>query len=106
MGEVATGTSKSAVSPKFVAITQTALAQLLAADLSELDLVALMIEPVSSGEGWRAGRQTAPAEGDLGQNGGGPRSSIAPVWVAASRTRSKSMGGDGSPATAGSLARR
>ena len=40
------------------------------------------------------------------QNGGGPRSSIAPVWFAASRTRSKSMGAAGSPSAAGSLAIR
>jgi putative transposase len=39
-------TSKSAVSRKFVAQTETALADLLAADLSQLDLVALMIDGV------------------------------------------------------------
>jgi len=39
-------TSKSAVSRKFVAMTQTALADLLAQDLSGLDLVALMIDGV------------------------------------------------------------
>ena len=39
-------TSKSAVSRKFVALTETALADLLATDLSELDLVALMIDGV------------------------------------------------------------
>jgi putative transposase len=39
-------TSKSAVSRKFVAMTETALADLLAADLSDLDLVALMIDGV------------------------------------------------------------
>src|SRR5215218_8195708 len=37
----ATGTSRSAVSRRFVAATEHALAQLLAADLSGLDLVAL-----------------------------------------------------------------
>ncbi|HEY5182260.1 MAG TPA: IS256 family transposase, partial [Dermatophilaceae bacterium] len=37
-------TSKSAVSRKFVAMTEHALADLLDADLSELDLVALMID--------------------------------------------------------------
>ena len=39
-------TSKSAVSRKFVAMTQTALADLLAADLTGLDLVAVMIDGV------------------------------------------------------------
>jgi transposase-like protein len=39
-------TSKSAVSRKFVAMTETALADLLAADLSGLDLVAVMIDGV------------------------------------------------------------
>jgi putative transposase len=43
---VARSTSKSAVSRRFVAATETALAGLLAADLSELDLVALMIDGV------------------------------------------------------------
>jgi putative transposase len=43
-------TSKSAVSRKFVAQTQTALADLLAADLSQLDLVALMIDGVHFAE--------------------------------------------------------
>src|SRR5262245_19365679 len=42
----AKSTSKSAVSRKFVAMTETALAQMLAADLSGLDLVALMIDGV------------------------------------------------------------
>ncbi|MDP9433729.1 MAG: IS256 family transposase, partial [Actinomycetota bacterium] len=39
----AKSTSKSAVSRKFVAQTETALAELLSADLSGLDLVALMV---------------------------------------------------------------
>ncbi|HZJ04244.1 MAG TPA: IS256 family transposase [Nocardioidaceae bacterium] len=39
-------TSKSAVSRQFVAMTEHALSDLLAADLSELDLVALMIDGV------------------------------------------------------------
>jgi putative transposase len=42
----ATSTSKSAVSRKFVAMTETALADLLAQDLSGLDLVAIMIDGV------------------------------------------------------------
>ena len=42
----ARSTSKSAVSRKFVAMTKTALVDLLAADLSGLDLVALMIDGV------------------------------------------------------------
>src|SRR5271167_4156487 len=39
-------TSKSAVSRRFVALTESALADLMAADLSELDLVAIMIDGV------------------------------------------------------------
>ena len=42
----AKSTSKSAVSRKFVAMTETALTDLLAKDLSGLDLVALMIDGV------------------------------------------------------------
>src|SRR4051794_6303205 len=48
--QTATSTSRSAVSRRFVAATETALAQLLAADLSELDLVALMVDGVHFGE--------------------------------------------------------
>jgi putative transposase len=48
--QAATGTSKSAVSRRFVAMTHTALAELLAADLSDLDLVCLMIDGVHFGE--------------------------------------------------------
>jgi len=39
-------TSRSAVSRRFVAATETALAELMAADLSGLDLVALMVDGV------------------------------------------------------------
>jgi putative transposase len=48
--QVATSTSKSAVSRRFVAMTETALADLLSADLSRLDLVALMIDGVHFAE--------------------------------------------------------
>ena len=48
--QTATATSKSAVSRKFVAATETALAELMAADLSGLDLVALMVDGVHFGE--------------------------------------------------------
>jgi putative transposase len=48
--QAATSTSRSAVSRRFVAQTQTALAALLAADLSGLDLVALMVDGVHVGE--------------------------------------------------------
>jgi putative transposase len=48
--QAATSTSKSAVSRRFVAATETALAQLLSADLSGLDLVALMVDGVRFGE--------------------------------------------------------
>src|SRR5665213_1987394 len=40
------GKSRSAVSRRFVERTETALAELLASDLSELDLVALMVDGV------------------------------------------------------------
>ncbi len=43
-------TSKSAVSRRFVAATETALAELVAAPLGDLDLVALMIDGVHFGE--------------------------------------------------------
>lgn len=42
--EIASATRKSAISRKVVAMTETALAELLAKDLSGLDLVALMID--------------------------------------------------------------
>ncbi len=48
--QAATGTSKSAVSRRFVAMTQVALAELLSADLSALDLVCLMVDGVHFGE--------------------------------------------------------
>jgi putative transposase len=46
----ARATSKSAVSRRFVAATETALADLLAAPLHDLDLVALMIDGVHFGD--------------------------------------------------------
>jgi putative transposase len=46
----ATGTSKSAVSRRFVARTEQALAELLAAELSRLDLVALMVDGIRVAE--------------------------------------------------------
>ena len=48
--ESCSATSKSAVSRKFVAMTETALAELLSQDLSRLDLVALMIDGVHFAE--------------------------------------------------------
>jgi transposase-like protein len=48
--QAAVSTSRSAVSRRFVAATETALAELLAADLSKLDLVGLMIDGVHFGE--------------------------------------------------------
>jgi len=48
--KAAKGTSKSAVSRRFVAKTETALADMLAADLSTLDLVALMVDGVHFGD--------------------------------------------------------
>jgi putative transposase len=46
----ATGTSRSAVSRRFVAATEHALAELLAQDLAGLDLVALMVDGVHVAE--------------------------------------------------------
>lgn len=46
----ATATSRSAVSRRFVKMTETALAELLAADLTELDLVAIMVDGVHFAE--------------------------------------------------------
>jgi putative transposase len=43
---VATSTSKSSVSRRFVARTEVALTEMLSADLSEVDLVALMVDGV------------------------------------------------------------
>jgi putative transposase len=48
--QAATSTSRSAVSRRFVAATETALAGLLAADLSTMDFVALMVDGVHFGE--------------------------------------------------------
>jgi putative transposase len=48
--QTATGTSKSAVSRRFVAATEHALAELLARDLSGLDLVTLMIDGIRVAE--------------------------------------------------------
>jgi transposase-like protein len=48
--QTARATSKSAVSRRFVAATETALGELLSAPLAELDLVALMIDGVHFGE--------------------------------------------------------
>jgi putative transposase len=48
--QTATSTSKSAVSRRFVKATQTALAELMAADLGGLDLVALLVDGVHFGE--------------------------------------------------------
>ena len=48
--EVAAATSKSAVSRRFVAATETALAELMSRRLDDLDLVALMIDGVHFGE--------------------------------------------------------
>jgi putative transposase len=50
VAEKCSATGKSAVSRRFVAMTETALAELLTADLSGLDLVALMIDGVHFAE--------------------------------------------------------
>jgi putative transposase len=43
-------TSKSAVSRRFVAMTESALGELMSADLSELDLVAIMVDGTNFGD--------------------------------------------------------
>jgi putative transposase len=48
--QASSGTSKSAISRRFVAATERALAELLAQDLSGLDLVALMVDGVRMAE--------------------------------------------------------
>jgi len=48
--QAATGTSRSAVSRRFVAATEHALAELLAVDLTGLDLVALMLDGIRIAE--------------------------------------------------------
>ena len=48
--QAASATSKSAVSRRFVAATESALKNLLAADLSTVDLVAVMVDGVHFGE--------------------------------------------------------
>ncbi len=50
VSETATGTSKSAVSRRFVRQTETALVELLARPLGDLDLLALMVDGVHFGE--------------------------------------------------------
>jgi transposase-like protein len=50
IAETSSATGKSAVSRRFVAMTETALAELLSQDLSGLDLVALMIDGVHFAE--------------------------------------------------------
>ena len=50
VAEKSSATSKSAVSRRFGAMTEIALAELLAADLSGLNLVALMIDGVHFAE--------------------------------------------------------
>jgi transposase-like protein len=50
VAEKCSATGKSAVSRRFVAMTETALAELLTADLSGLDLVAVMIDGVHFAE--------------------------------------------------------
>jgi putative transposase len=46
VAQTATGTSRSAVSRRFVAAAEHALAELLAADLAGLDLVALLVDGI------------------------------------------------------------
>jgi putative transposase len=50
VASTASGTSKSAISRRFIAQTEHALAELLAADLTGLDLVALMVDGIRVAE--------------------------------------------------------
>jgi hypothetical protein len=50
VAEVATATSKSAVSRRFVAVTETALAELMSRRLDDLDLATFMVDGVHFGE--------------------------------------------------------
>jgi putative transposase len=50
VGQASSGTSRSAVSRRFVARTEHALAELLATDLSGLDLVALLVDGIRVAE--------------------------------------------------------
>jgi putative transposase len=76
----ATATSKSAVSRKFVAMTATALKEMMAADLSGLDLVAVMVDGVHFARALLRGRpgdrhrghQAPPGAG----RGHGPRTRL------------------------------
>jgi putative transposase len=50
VASTASGTSKSAISRRFVAATEHALAELLAQDLTGLDLVALLVDGIRVAE--------------------------------------------------------
>ncbi len=50
VAQAASGTSRSAVSRRFVAMTERALAEMMGADLSRLDLVAVMLDGVHFAE--------------------------------------------------------
>jgi putative transposase len=69
VAQTATGTSRSAVSRRFVAAAEHALAELLAADLAGLELVAPLVDGirvadhtcvVASGSPWMAPRSRSP----------------------------------------------
>ena len=61
--QAATGTSRSAVSRRFVAATEHALAELLAADLSGLDLVALLVDGIRVAEHTCVSRSASRSRG-------------------------------------------
>jgi len=105
---VATATSRSAVSRQFVTQTETALAGLLSADLSTLDLVALMIDGVDFAESCcvvelgidlQGTKTSAGAGGGLDQNAtlttdlGRSRG----LWAAAHQKHLRSPGGAAPP---------
>jgi hypothetical protein len=93
--ETSSATSKSAVSRRFVAMTETALAGLLSQDLSGLDLVALMIDggalrPIllCCGPRYRYRRDQASVGvggGIDGERDAGDRAAGGPAWAGPGR---------------------
>lgn len=69
--QASAGTSKSAISRRFVAATERALAEMMSADLSELDLAALMLDGVHFGEHTRIVALGIGIDGDLVPAGAG-----------------------------------
>lgn len=93
--QVSKGTSKSAVSRRFVELTGRALEELLSAHLSALDIVAVFIDGFSFGEHLMVGALGTDAQGDkhpLGVTEGAPA-----AWTATRRCSWRSTGPKRSP---------